>query len=234
MPDNEFRHRAHEVSRLEAFSDVVFGFAISLLVVSLEAPKSYHELIETMYGVIPFGICFFLFIDIWLEHHNFFRRYALQDDRRVVVLNTLLLFVVLFYVYPLKYVFVTFVGSLRGIHSDLTQSDMPVLFTIYGLGFGVLFALIGLLNHRAWQLRDALQLNEIERLYTKESMADNFVMAGFGVTSAILANVLPARLAGWAGFFYFLIAVPKTIIPMVFGRARAARSTLPTAQPTES
>ena len=30
-----FRNRSHEVSRIEAFSDVVFGFAISLLVVSL-------------------------------------------------------------------------------------------------------------------------------------------------------------------------------------------------------
>jgi uncharacterized membrane protein len=35
-----FRNRAHEVSRIEAFSDVIFGFAVSLLVVSLEAPNN--------------------------------------------------------------------------------------------------------------------------------------------------------------------------------------------------
>src|ERR1043166_3201943 len=94
----EFRHRAHEVTRLEAFSDVIFGFAISLLVVSLEAPKSFHELKEMMGGFLPFALCFFIFIDIWFEHHDFYKRYAMHD-RTTMILNTVLLFVVLFYVY---------------------------------------------------------------------------------------------------------------------------------------
>ena len=38
-----FRNRAHEVSRIEAFSDVIFGFAVSLLVVSLEPLGFYGE-----------------------------------------------------------------------------------------------------------------------------------------------------------------------------------------------
>ena len=50
------------------------GFAVSLLVVSLEVPKSYGELMEMMRGFLPFAICFFIFIDIWWEHHDFFRR----------------------------------------------------------------------------------------------------------------------------------------------------------------
>src|SRR4051812_16873026 len=138
----EFRHRAHEVSRLEAFSDVVFGFAISLLVVSLEAPKSFHELMEMMRGIIPFGICFFIFIDIWFEHHHFFRRYALHDST-IAALNTVLLFVVLFYVYPLKYIFVSFINSIRGVHMGLIAEDLPPLFTIYGAGVTAVFTILG-------------------------------------------------------------------------------------------
>jgi uncharacterized membrane protein len=83
----EFRHRAHEVSRVEAFSDVVFGFAISLLVVSLEAPKSYPEMMHVLRGFLPFAICFFILITIWFEHHAFFKRYALQN-RTTMILNT--------------------------------------------------------------------------------------------------------------------------------------------------
>ena len=101
----EFRKRSHEVSRLEAFSDVIFGFAISLLVVSLEAPKSHQQLFEMVHGFVPFAICFFLFIDFWHEHYTFFKRYALEDNT-TIVLNAILLFVILFYVYPLKFLLI--------------------------------------------------------------------------------------------------------------------------------
>src|SRR5437763_13273163 len=92
-----FRHRAHEVTRVEAISDVVFGFAISLLVVSLEVPKTYAQMMETLRGFLPFAVCFWIFIDIWFEHRKFFKRYALEDDL-TLFLNTSLLFVILFYV----------------------------------------------------------------------------------------------------------------------------------------
>jgi uncharacterized membrane protein len=42
-----FRLRGHEVKRIEAFSDAVFDFAVTLLIVSLEVPKSFEELMVT-------------------------------------------------------------------------------------------------------------------------------------------------------------------------------------------
>ena len=37
-------------SSIEAVSDVVFGFALTLLVVSLQVPRTYADLVDTMRG----------------------------------------------------------------------------------------------------------------------------------------------------------------------------------------
>src|SRR6516225_8221470 len=100
----QFRKRGREISRIEAFSDVVFGFALTLLVVSLEVPRTFAGLIEDMRGFLPFAVCFAVLAYVWWAHHQFFRRYGL-DDVVTAVLNFVLLFVVLFYVYPLKFMF---------------------------------------------------------------------------------------------------------------------------------
>lgn len=212
----EFQNRAHEVSRLEAFSDVIFGFCISLIVVSLEAPKDYHEMLEVMRGFVPFAICFFLFIDIWFEHHHFFRRYALQDFT-IVALNTVLLFVVLFYVYPLKFMFTMFAESVAGHRQSLPPGGYQLLFTIYGAGFATVFGILGFMYLHAYKLRDQLGLNAVEVIDTRESVWDNFSMASFGILSILIAW---SPLAGLAGVIYFLIGIPKTVIPWVMGARR--------------
>jgi uncharacterized membrane protein len=45
-----FRLRGTSMSRIDAFSDVVFGFAITLLVVSLEIPHTFEELHRSLRG----------------------------------------------------------------------------------------------------------------------------------------------------------------------------------------
>src|SRR5215212_10223631 len=111
--DGGFRWRGTDISRIEGLSDAVFAFAITLLVVSLEVPKTFAELREMMRGFFGFGICFVLLLFIWYGQYIYFRRYAL-DDRTSFVLNAALLFVVAFYIYPLKFLFTTLVNQLTG------------------------------------------------------------------------------------------------------------------------
>jgi uncharacterized membrane protein len=214
-----FRNRAHEVSRVEAFSDVVFGFAISLLVVSLEAPKTYAQMREMLRGFLPFAICFWLFIDIWFEHHHFFKRYALQD-KPTVFLNTLLLFVILFYVYPLKYMFTLFTMGILGQPVEIPPGGQTFLFTIYGIGVTSVFWIMAALYHHAWRRREDLELNAVERVDTLESIYDNFYMGAFGVISIAIAH---SPWPQFAGIVYFLIGIPKTIVPWTMGVKRSKR-----------
>jgi uncharacterized membrane protein len=74
-----FRHRGGEIARIEGLSDAVFAFAVTLLVVSLEVPKTFNELAAIMRGFVSFAICFTLLMRVWYEQYVYFRRYNLQD-----------------------------------------------------------------------------------------------------------------------------------------------------------
>ena len=72
-------HYRREVSRVEGFSDAVFAFAITLLVVSLEVPKTFEELMAAIRGFPAFAVCFALLFQVWWRHYRFFRNYDLED-----------------------------------------------------------------------------------------------------------------------------------------------------------
>jgi len=92
---------------------------------------------------------------IWFEHHHFYKRYALQDQT-TMALNTLLLFVILFYVYPLKFMFTLFTQNILGQKIDLPAAGVPFLYTIYGLGVMSVFWLLAAMYGHAWRQRAAL------------------------------------------------------------------------------
>jgi len=210
--ENGFHWRGGEITRLEGFSDAVFAFAVTLLVVSLEVPKTFHDLIAVMRGFLAFGVCFALLAEIWYTHYRYFRRYGLQDSW-VVFLNCVLLFFVLFYVYPLKFLFVTVFGG-----GEILAEEARSLFVIYGAGYAAVFAVLALLYLHAWRKRHALALDELELLRTRRSLTDQVAMVIVGLVSAGLALVLPPRLVGIAGYFYVVIGFYFTVVGTVFGK----------------
>jgi uncharacterized membrane protein len=207
-----FKWRAGEVSRLEGFTDAVFAFAVTLLVVSLEVPKTFPELLAAMHGFLAFGVCFALLANVWYQHYRFFRRYALESPR-VVFLNCTLLFFVLFYVYPLKFVFTVVFDS-----AEISASETRALFTIWSLGYAALFTVFGLLYLHAWRIRAQLELSPLEALRTQVSLRDQYAMVFVALLSTALARTMPDGYLGIAGLVYVIVPIYFTIAHSIAGR----------------
>lgn len=207
-----FRRRGTETSRLEAFSDAVFALTLTLLVVSTQVPKDYADLMAKLSGFLPFGLCFVIFITIWLQHYFFFRRYGLTDTGTILI-NSALLLVVLFFVYPLKFLF-TATGTA------LTFDQGRILFLLYGLGFAAIYVLFALFHVNALRQRAALDLNRVEVFDTRNNIWANLGIAAVGIGSMLLAQ-FPQTIAA-AGYFYFAILLTRWVQGTLAGRKRRA------------
>ena len=207
-----FRRRGTQTSRLEAFSDAVFALTLTLLLVSTEVPKTYRELIDKLSGFLPFVLCFVIFITIWLQHFFFFRRYGLTDIGTIVI-NSALLLVVLFFVYPLKFLF-------SALGTDLTFEQARTLFRLYGAGFVAIYALFALLYVNALRQRAALDLNRVELLDTRSAIWANLGVAAVGIGSIVLAQ-FPQTINA-AGYFYFALVFTRWGQGTLTGRRRRA------------
>jgi len=226
--NRKFRWRSHEPSRIEGLSDAVFGFAVTLLVVSLEVPKTFAELTETMRGFGAFAISFALLLMVWYTQYKFFRRYALQDNFTVVI-NAALLFVVLFYVYPLKFVFTFLVNMFSGhkgeVHlpngSTIFMVENPAqvaqLMMIFRAGYLAVFGIFVLLYWHAYRKRDQLDLNELEAFDTRKDIRESALHVAIAAISVMLGL---RGYASLAGMVYMTIPVVMMTHGMMSGRKR--------------
>lgn len=219
-----FRWRGNEVSRVEGFTDAVFAFAVTLLVVALEVPHTFEGLMDVVRSLPAFVICFTLLMTFWNAHYRFHRRYGMEDTfTRVVTLAILVL--VLFFVYPLKFLFTMVTVNLFGLAmhdaphlESLAQVD--ALYLIYGLGFAGAWSLFGLLYLHAYRARERLGLDASEVMLTRGSLVENAVYVGVCLLSVALALLTDS--ASLPGFIYFVLAPLMAFVGRRYGlKARA-------------
>ena len=210
--DRGFRWRGGEISRLEGLSDAVFAFAVTLLVVSLEVPETFDELLQVLRGFFAFAVCFAILFWVWYDHYRFFRRYGLADGI-TTILTGVLLFIVLFYVYPMKFLFTTLFDQLFGQApvQAIEPRQMPQLMLVYGAGFIAVQLVFILLYLHAYQLADSLELDDHERLTTRSELQGFGLNMLVGLASIAIVTVGGPDAAFWSGMAYMLIMPVQTV-----------------------
>lgn len=208
-PEPHFRWRGKEVSRIEGLSDAVFAFAVTLLIVALEVPKTFEALLDAMRGFPAFVVCFSLLMLFWNVHYRYFRRYGLEDrTTRFVTLAILLL--VLFSVYPLKFLFgaVLPFGSHEAPKIE-TIDQLRFVYSTYGLGFASIWTLYAALHHHALSKRYQLDLNTGEVLMTQEVLTAMWINVAVCLLSVCISRF--SDIPGLPGLIY-LILFPLLVI----------------------
>jgi uncharacterized membrane protein len=222
-----FKWRSHEPSRLETFSDAVFAFAITLIMVSLEVPRTFDELFEVFKGFFSFACCFGILFIIWNNQNIYFRRYGL-NNAYVTFLNALLLFVVLMYVYPLKFLFMAIFS--QGKYNDhghlvnmITQQQQSTLMYVYHSGYAAIYTLFLLMYTHAKKNAARINLTAAELFETDSFIIVNLFNALLGIAGVLVVLFAPEEYKGSSGFIYMLIPLLYTVVFAYRGRQARKR-----------
>lgn len=207
-----FRVRGEGPSRLDALTDGVFALAVTLLVVTSEVPRSFGELVGALAGFPAFAACFAILIWFWFAHHVYARRYALTDAG-TTTLTACLLFVVLFFVYVMKFLYAWLLAHVIGVGpkaglDQLTMDQARLLMSLFSVGFLAVCIVFMAMYARAWAARERLGLDATERLVTRDEIVNWATLAAIPVLSlGLLATGRPAAIAAGGWCYAFIGAV---------------------------
>jgi uncharacterized membrane protein len=214
--------RGDKVTRLEAFVDASFAFAVTLLVISGDQiPTSISMLVDALKQVPSYAASFAVIMQFWLNHADWSRRFGIEEnysDR----LSLMLVFVLLIFVYPLKMVFASLFSllSLNYLPTRFAVDSwlqVPILFQTFAIGFGAMALVLFLLFARAAKLGPSLNFTETEIAYAKYKRLTWGTVVLFSVLSLMLAALIPARpesglWIGMPGFIFFGLNVVQTLM----------------------
>ena len=179
--------------RLEAFSDLVFGFSLSLLATRLEVPAKASGILDVSKAVALL-ITFALICILWLQHYQIFRRHFVAHPVQVVT-NFIFLFGLALLPYALQ-TFMRFTVEPAAI--GLYFGDLALVFICVAT-----MRLGGLLQRRA-DLDDAVRLRDWKRVVTQ------YLISSFMI--AIVVAVANGRLSPRIPFQFFFAAIAAIIL----------------------
>lgn len=187
----------HSKNRLESVSDAVFAFAATLMVVNIGANTNITSFREELPNFISFAVSFFVMMAIWKVHYNYFRRTDFIDNW-IIAFNMLLLFMVLFYIFPIKSLLS---AGIEG--QKISINDFSQIFQLYSLGFSLIFLNFTCMYYRAYK-KESLDTKNLKLLFYSRHFSI-FVLVGF--LSLLLAKFKIGLRLGVPGFIYMFLGL---------------------------
>lgn len=190
-----FFERGQQVTRLEAFVDAAFAFAVTLLAISIDSiPGNREELTLAMLGVPAFLTSFTVIALFWWEHARWSRHYGL-DDGISVLLSLVLVGTVLIYVYPLKLMFAAMFewitgGALPAAYKVESAQDLIFMYRAYAVAFALLGLIMIGLRWNALRQRARIGLDALECLLTRRHILASSLLPILAVLSFTLTFLL--------------------------------------------
>jgi hypothetical protein len=176
-------------------------------------PKSFAQLKGSLSGFASFAITFAALAVLWAVHDRFFRRTGL-DDAVTRVLNTVLLFMVLVFVFPLKYLAgmsLAALGVPTGVETVRGLGELAQLFMLYGAAWTAVFAALAGMYAHAARRGPAIGLSEDEA-WDCGSWARHY--GGFAVVGLVSVALAAAHVGlsfGLPGVAYALVGPVVTV-----------------------
>jgi uncharacterized membrane protein len=194
--------------RLEAFSDLVFGFSLSLLATRLEVPTTPADILDRP-KVIAIAVTFAVICLMWLQHYRIFRHHFVARPFEVAT-N----FVFLFALAGLPYALQTF----------LRFPAEPAAVALYLGDFSLIFVALATLRLRGL-LQRPVELDNTARLRDWRRVIIQYVVAAImvGMISATIGQVIdprrPFELLG--GVIIVVAMLVRTLVRRVPGFLKA-------------
>jgi hypothetical protein len=124
-----------------------------------------------------------------------------------------LLFVVVLYVYPMKFLFTVLTGMMFGHEiagAIRSTEEMRALMQIYGLGFIALNATLALMHLHARRKGDQLRLTPAQYAEVAGSIRHHLIQALVAVLSVCIVRFTGDD-GSWSGMCYLLLAPLLTL-----------------------
>ena len=204
-------------SRIEALSDAIFGLALTFLVVKMEIPKSYAEFESMSHGFIGFFITFLMLFIIWNNQARLLSSIN-KVDAPLKILLACFLFTILFFVFPLKYMFTLaletffpFYQSAIKMEETLTLSQISQLIHIFSSTLMTIFGLLMLMNIYIYKNREKLILT-VSKISIKREIFTDLAIVLVALLSHTMVYLLSPNLLYLTGVIYLLILPTRWLL----------------------